>query len=164
MSISKKVHRFGWVDWLLLFMLCGLVFVGVYYWRIGKNNTHKSITLQYVLCVSVFEEQKESGDAERLIESDSAVMNQNGTSVLGNVISVQSRPVRTAVVANGAVAFVPVPNKRELLITVRASASQTEGDGFRVGDIRIAVGKQGDFRIGNFFAGGARIVQVEEER
>lgn len=162
MSFDSKARRFGWVDWLLLLLLCGLVFVGVYYWKIRQSSAWKSVEIAYVLCVSGLEERKGEVGAASLVEVGGAVMNQNGTIALGRVLSVQARPVWRAVVANEAVEFVPVPNKKELLITVQASATQKEGDGFRVGDIRIAVGKQGDFRIGRLFAAGASIVRIEE--
>ena len=159
MTYESKAHRFGWVDWGILLLLCAVVFVGVYVWRIGKNQNGEMAELVYVLCVPDLNERE---GTQALSEEGSIVMNQNGTQELGKVIAKESRPVQRAVVSNGAVVFVAVPNKQELLIWVQATASQKEGDGFRVGDIRIAVGKRGDFRVGGLFASNASIVRVEE--
>lgn len=161
MRSEENARRFGWVDWVILLLVGGVVFLGVYYWRISRIPAGQMHRITYTLCVSDLDEALVAEALERVIPPNSVVMNQNGTAELGQVSSVRTRSVLQAVVENQRVEFISVPHRIELLITVEASAAQQAGDGFRVGDIRIAAGKRGDFRIGGLFAANASIIRVE---
>ncbi len=157
MKEEKAVYRFGWVDWLLLVLVIGAVFAGIYYWRTKQSRDREVRLVTYTLCVSVDDEM----EWERVILQNSMVMNQNGTMDLGRVTSVQERAALQAVVDDREVRFVPIPEKRELLVSVQANGTWQADDGFRIQDIRIAAGKTGDFRIGGFFAANAEVIFAE---
>ena len=158
MNEKKEGYRFGWVDWLILLIVACAVFLGVYYW-ISRSNREEDIqAVTYTLCVPL----DGSIDWERSIPENAAVMDQKGTMELGRVVSVGARPALQAVVSDQALRFVSIPDRIELLVSVRANAAWQRGDGFRVGDIRIAAGKTGDFRIGGLFAANASVISLEE--
>ena len=64
---------------------------------------------------------------------------------------------------DGRVVFTEVPDRVQLVVTVKANAVVRDGDGLRVGDIRIAADGMGDFRIGGYLAEGARVLSVQKE-
>ena len=161
MKTEKASYRFGWVDWLLLFLVGSVIFAGVYYWRTSQNREETLQPITYTLMVSNLDATLGERGWDGVIPIGSTVLNQNGTMELGRVVSVQARPAIQAVAERQAVQFVEVPNRVELVITVFANASFQAGDGFRVRDIRIAAGKHGDFRIGGLFAANASVISVE---
>lgn len=157
MREKKADYRFGWVDWLILFVVVCAVFGGVYYWvsRSNREETLQSVT--YTLSVLL----NERTPWESVIPVNAAVLNQNGTMELGRVSAVQARPALQAVVFDQKLQFAPIPERIELLVSVQANATWQQGDGFRIGDVRIAAGKTGDFRIGGLFAANASVISVE---
>ena len=48
----------------------------------------------------------------------------------------------------------------DLRVTVAAFAKKREGDGWRTGDVRIAAGMRGDFRVGAYLAERATLLSV----
>ena len=157
MKKEKAPYRFGWVDWLILLLVVGAVFAGIYYWRSKRSREEDVRFVTYTLCILI----EEGAEWESAIHTNSVVMNQNGTMDLGRVVSVQERHALQATVADGEVHFVPTSGQIELLVSVQAYAVWQAGDGFRVRDIRIAVGKTGDFRIGVLFAANATVISVK---
>ena len=156
-------RRFGWVDLIILLLVAILVFAGVWYWKGRSLRDREQQSIRYTLSVPL-EDAVLVGEVEKdTTFVGSTVMNQNGTAELGQVLSVRMRPIVQAVVLNGAVEFVSVPNRVELLVEIRALASAKQGDGYRINEIRLAAGKRGDFRIGGLFAAGATVISVETE-
>ncbi|MBE6600941.1 MAG: hypothetical protein E7637_00325 [Ruminococcaceae bacterium] len=162
MSKRESRHRLTWVDRMLICLLAVGIGLGVWYWKSRKDDARSNATVIYTLCVSDAELNLQEG-AESLIPIGSAVTNANGTAVLGYVVGLQARPAWEATVWDEKIAFVQLPNRTELLVRVRADAQEKEGDGFRVRDIRIAAGLQGDFCVGAVFAKNASIIRVERE-
>lgn len=156
---GEKKRGFVWVDWLILFAV--LLGGGVAAWRVRHSvrAAKPSQAIVYRLAFSA------DGDLEwdRFMSDGATVASANGTAVLGEIAGVEKRPLRTAVVRDGRVVFVEVPDRVQLVVTVRAAAVAREGDGLRVGDIRIAADGVGDFRVGGYLAEGARILSVQRE-
>ena len=94
MKAERSAYRFGWVDWLILLLVVGAVFVGIYYWRAGKDREQEVRLVTFILCVPI----DDAVEWERVILQNSMVMNQNGTMDLGRVTSVEEREALQAVV------------------------------------------------------------------
>lgn len=85
------------------------------------------------------------------------VTTANGATELGRVLSVETEPHTEAVPGGG------IAEREELLdlrVTVAAFAKKREGDGWRTGDVRIAAGMRGDFRVGAYLAERATLLSV----
>ncbi len=150
------------VDWLLLAVLLAAVLLGSYLIRRRGQADAPTVEIFYTVCVSSVDvAQSENGDFADLIPKGAAVTNETGTVTLGRVTDVTVRPHRTAAARDGEIVMAESPNRVDLLVRVRAWATVRTGDGLRVGDIRIAAGRAGDFRIGALFAGGCEVIAVE---
>ena len=102
-----------------------------------------------------------NGGWEELIPRGSSVTSSTGTAQLGRVEGVRVRPAVTPSVRDGRVVMVETPDRVDLYVSVRATATVRAGDGIRVSDLRIAATAKGDFRLGAYLASGARILSVE---
>ena len=157
MERKERRRGFVWIDWVILVaLLLGGALVG-YRIRASRAAATPSQPIVYTLLIST-----EERDFEDLIPIGASVTSANGTARLGKVLAISTRPSRAATVRDGRVVFVALPDRVELLVTVRADAVVREGDGLRVGDIRIAVGSAGDFRLGGYLAEGAQILSVRK--
>lgn len=151
-----------WVDWLILLLAFTAIVLTGGYIRQRRRAVLPSTAITYtVLTSGVDASLASSGDWKELIPIGSRVLSQNGTARLGNVTAVSSQPHLCATVRSGEVVFVPMPDRVDLLVTVRADATVKTGDGLRVSDIRIAAGEVGDFRLAGFLASGAKVISVE---
>ena len=159
---SKSEARFVWADRLILLVLItgSLLLAFLYYNR--KQAALPTVEISYTLCLSAVSESfaEANGNFTALIPSGAVVTNDNNTTVLGKVLFVETVPHTVAVAGEDSVLFVEMPTQVDLYITVQASATEREGDGLRVSDIRIAAGDKGNFRVGSFYAVGAQIVSV----
>lgn len=156
---QEEKRRFVWVDWLILFaLLLGGVAVAL---RV-RHSVRSAEATQPIVYTLAF-----SADAElsweSLVTVGATVTTANGTATLGEIAAVEERPLRTPLVRDGRVVFVEIPDRMQLVVTVKANAVVREGDGLRVGDIRIAADGVGDFRIGSYLAEGARVLSVQKE-
>lgn len=156
---QEEKRRFVWVDWLILLaLLLGGVAVA---WRV-RHSVRAAEATQPIVYTLIF-----SADAElsweSLVTVGATVTTANGTATLGEIASVEERPLRTPLVRDGRVVFTEVPDRVQLVVTVKANAVVRDGDGLRVGDIRIAADGMGDFRIGGYLAEGARVLSVQKE-
>ena len=163
MSENKSSRRFTWVDWLIFLSVILCAGGGIWYWRWGKAATLPKRSIVYTLSISVSESFLGDTPWESLIPVGATVTNANGTAPMGTVASVEERPSLQAAVRDGGVVFVTLPDRRELLVRVRADATEKLGDGLRVHDIRIAAGLHGDFRVGALWAANAAVIRVETE-
>lgn len=158
---NKK--RLVWIDWLLLLFLTAAILLGARFWMRRRDAAEPTTQILYTVCLYTCDAAlSETGDWSSLIPYGTTVTNAMGTAELGSVSGVTVRNSRTVAVKKGEVVTVEIPERVDLLITVRASATQKTGDGLRVNDIRIAAGGKGDFRIGELYADGASIISVEK--
>ena len=163
MHKEQKSARLLWVDWLILAVAAMLAVLALLGWKQSRQNAAQTLPITYTLCLSGVDIAYLDGGIDALIPIGCRVMNANGTAEMGAVVAVWSRPTTEPVALEGAVAFVARTDRVDLLVRVRATASETHGDGFRVQDIRISAGKSGDFRIGGYYAPMSLIVRVEWE-
>ena len=85
------------------------------------------------------------------------VRTANGATDLGSVLSVSVEPHLEAI---SGVGIAERAGMVDLRVTVIASARKREGDGWRTGDVRIAAGMRGDFRIGAYLSNRAVVLSV----
>ena len=156
---NERSRGFVWVDWLILAVL--LLGGGAIAWRVHRS-VRSAQAMQPIAYTLAF-----SADSElswkTLLPIGATVTTANGTATLGTVAAVEERPLRTPLVRDGRVTLVEMPDRVLLVVSVRADATAREGDGLRVGDIRIAANGVGDFRIGGYLAEGARVLSVQKE-
>lgn len=161
---KNTVARPLWIDWLILLSIAALVFLAVNFIFEKRAEAVPNIALEYVICQT---EQKqaladENDGWEALMPVGATVSNENGTAYLGDVSGISIRPSVVPTVQAQSVTFIERRGFVDLYITVRGMATHRAGDGMRIGDIRIAAGTVGDFRIGSYYAARARIVSVRE--
>lgn len=158
----EEKRRPVWVDWLILALILLVILTAAHYVMQRRRAVVPTVSVSYTVLLSGVDVSFVSdGDWTELIPIGSAVTSQNGTAHLGNVTSVSQRTHLQATVRDGGVVFAEMPALADLTVTVRAEATEKEGDGLRVSDIRIAAGETGDFRLGSFLASGAKVISVE---
>ena len=158
--------RLNWLDWLILLGLLGAV-IGLALWvLLGSRHTEERRQIEYTLCISGVrpEDFAFSGASDVLIASGLSVRSGNGTVLLGEVLDIRREPAHEVRVENGAVVVAESTDRENLYVRVLADATVREGDGFRVGDVRIAAADTGDFRLGGYLARGVRVASVREVR
>ena len=170
MSLKKQRSRrernaLTWVDFLLLAVLLASLFFAWRYLRLRRAEAAPDVGVRYLLCVSGIDTRviDETGGAEGLIPIGDDVKSANGTAFLGRVSAVWTETHVETTVQNGAVVFQEVPHRANLYVEVCGDAVARGGDGLRISDIRIAAGEVGDYRIGVFFASGAKVISVRKE-
>ena len=156
---QKEQRRFVWVDWLILLaLLLGGVAVA---WRI-RHSVRTAEATQPIVYTLAFSAESEL-PWESLMTVGATLTTAHGTATLGEIASVEERPLQAPLVRDGRVVFAKIPDRVQLVVTVKANAVVRDGDGIRVGDIRIAADGVGDFRIGSYLAEGARVLSVQKE-
>jgi hypothetical protein len=163
MRKREKRNRLLWVDWVIIVLIAGLLISVVCVWRSQRSVVVQTQPITYTLCLSGIESDLLGDPLETLMPVGCQVKNVNGTAEMGNVISTWSRPSVVPIVKDRELSFLERSDRIDLFVCVRADATELEGDGFRVQDIRISAGKSGDFRIGSYFAAAAIICAVEWE-
>ena len=163
MQKSRLPRRLNWVDWVILAVLLASVLLAAW-WMMGRRQAATpSNAIQYRICVSAVDPKiaEFSGGWAALIPIDAPVTSANGAISLGRVVGVWEQAHLEAVVQDGEIMFVPREGVTDLYVEIHADAILREGDGVRVGDVRIAAADTGDFRVGGYLAHGARVVRVE---
>lgn len=161
---TERRPRLVWIDWALLLLLGAATLFGVRFLIGRRDAAEPTVEILYTLCLSDRDAAlAENGEWSALIPYGTTVTNATGTVTMGSVSAVTVRTHRTVAVQDGAVVTVEVPDRVDLLVTVRAGATRRTGDGLRVSDIRIAAGGTGDFRIGEVYADNARVIAVERK-
>ena len=163
MMRKNSLRRLNWVDWVILAVLLAGVLLAAWWFAERRQAATPSNVVQYRICVSAIDPQiaEVSGGWAALIPIDAPVTSANGARSLGRVTNVWEQVHLEAVVQDGAVSFVPREDVTDLYVEIRADAILREGDGVRVGDVRIAAADTGDFRVGGYLASGAQVVLVE---
>ena len=152
--------RLNWLDWLILLGLLGAV-IGLAFRALGGGrHTEERRQIEYTLCISGVRPE----DFAFFGASGSSVRSGNGTVMLGEVLDIRREPAHEVRVENGAAVVAESLDRENLYVRVLADATVREGDGFRVGDVRIAAADTGDFRLGGYLARGVRVASVREVR
>ena len=160
MSRDRSKKSFTWVDRAILLLVAAIFLLSLGYWRVQKNAAKAEVWVNYRISIA-FSPSEYSADVQQLVPIGAMVLNENGTVEMGRVEAVSVRPVWRAVLQNREVRFVKEHDRGELIVSVGAWATQKEGDGFRVGDIRIGAGGVGSFRIGKLTVQNAAILAIE---
>ena len=155
--------RLTGADWVIL-VLTACVAIGGGYWaveRYASEPTAEPIT--YTLCISALDPRllENAGEWETLIPKNAPVTSSNGAIALGKVVSLRAEGHLSVAVQEEKIVFLPDEQLVDLYVRISADATLREGDGLRVGDVRIAAADTGDFRVGGYLAHGARVVSVE---
>ena len=164
MNQEKRTRkRLTKIDYFLILTVFLLTIAGIWLRYRGKNADPEDLRIEYTV---LLENVPIHTDTERqvweIIAVGDEVYNENGTTLLGTVISCTPTAHRTPVLRDGEILLLETPSKTDVLIDVRGSGRFREGDGIRINDIRIAAGMTGNFRIGNYYAKGVGILSVEE--
>lgn len=159
---QEEKRGFVWIDWLII---CALLIGGALVAVRVRHSVRSATATQPILYTLAFSAGSELAweTWEMRIPVGAAVTTANGTALLGEVVSLEQRPIKTALVRDGRVVFTEMPDRVQLVVTVRANAVAHAGDGLRVGDIRIAADGVGDFRLGGYLTEGSRILSVRRE-
>ena len=154
---THVAHRFTWFDGaIVLILLAGLVVFGWYAVR-ARREIILNTDVSYTLCMrGVLKERMESGIP---IHVGGRVTSSNGTTALGAVEEVTLTPHRRFGVGENGAVLVEDPFRMDINVRIRASGRLNSGDGFRVSDVRVAVGMLGDFRIDGYL-GAAEVISI----
>lgn len=159
---KKEMRKFNWLDWALLVLVAASIAGGfLLVRRLSGDSAGEEGVVVYTVLVSSLDAQ--NYDAAELFEIGSHVRSQNGTMLLGEVGDVQRLPHKRTVVKNGKIVFMEEEGVSDYRITVRSVGRRKDGDGIRVGDIRIAAGMQLTLRVGDFLVPNGRVIAVSWE-
>ena len=90
------------------------------------------------------------------------VASENGTAVLGEILEVEARPHREAILQKSKLVMADVPKRKDLYILIEGIGEDSANEGVRIHDIRIAAGGFYNLRLGAYFAANAEIVWVQK--
>ena len=156
MERSSKRIGITPLDWLLLggALLALAVTVG-YAWY-TEREAPPNIEIECVFLIDGVERQwlEQYGMPT---ERGDGVRSENGTILLGKVISVEERSHLRLTVSEGELIWEEHPYLTDLAVTVRMTVTDVEGDGLRAGDLRMAAGRFGNYRFGSYLAKGEMI-------
>lgn len=155
----KSVFSITWVDVLLLLAVLCVIAGSVFMLLRGREKDQPSLPIRYVICLRGM---KPELLADLSVDASTRICTENGTACLGKVLSTSIKPHRRAILSDG-IGKIIEDGYADLYVTVGANAKAQEGDGWRICDIRIAAGMEGDFRIGGYLARGAVIISVWED-
>ncbi|MBQ5612269.1 MAG: hypothetical protein IIU88_01000 [Clostridia bacterium] len=147
-----------WITWVDLLLLAAAFFViggSLLSLFRGETLREREEPIQYELRLcGVRRDLIEAGGLPKVGER---VRTANGATDLGRVLSVSVEPHLEAI---SGVGIAERAGMVDLRVTVIASARKREGDGWRTGDVRIAAGMRGDFRIGAYLSNRAVVLSV----
>ena len=163
MREKNLTRRLNWVDWVILAALLAGALFGIRWGMVRRQTATPSQTIQYCICVSAVDPEiaETAGGWPALVPLDAPVTSANGAISLGRVTRTWEQAHLEDVVRDGEVVFEAREGVVDLYVEIQADAIAREGDGLRVGDVRIAAADTGDFRVGGYLARGARVVFVE---
>lgn len=164
MNLKKqKAERKKWnvLDWILLVLATALLFGAVGYVWYRRSMPGEQPEVRCVIRLPAVDRAEWEAYYASAVVAGSTVRSENGTLALGTVQSVSPKEHTEAVLRKDNVVWEPVPELADIELEVRMHGTLTAGQGVRVGDLRIAAGGSGSFRIGGYFAAGAEIVSVE---
>lgn len=152
---KEKVRRVSWVDLVLVLLAIGIAVGGALALK-GRGNASAAVTFEYTLsCTPASFDGVLPTRGER-------VTNASGTQMLGRVLEAYTAPQLCPAVQAGVVVFVETPDPR-LVVRVRGEGTLNAGEGSRIGDLRVAAGMRGDFRVGDRLLSGAEVTSMRVE-
>ena len=160
-AAGKIQKRFRWADAVVLLLAICLFFGALGYYLYSKREPSERVELLCSLLISGVEASEWKSYGDQWMQVGSPLYSSNGTVILGYVEEIRSREHLRLTIRDGEPVWEAHPFLEDLEITVRMSATYRQGDGLRVGDLRIAAGGRGDFRVGKLLA-GAQILEVWE--
>jgi hypothetical protein len=140
-----------------------LFLVALAFYLYSKHAPTEEEKITCVLRISEVDREMWETEGERLIRVGDSLRCQNGTVVMGTVETVSVIPHRYAAVRGEEPSWEDHPYLVDLEVTVEMRARSKEGDGLRVGDLRIAAGSTGEYRFGNYLA-RAELLEVKIEK
>ena len=157
---KERKTRLSGVDWAIILFTLLLVVGGAFFAYRFFIGTENAITISYRICLSALPGEDSGGSWRNRLTVGAPVYSENGTAFLGNLTAVEIREHKDVMLLENEIKTVTVPQKYDVLVTVKAQATLQAGNGFRVSDIRIAAGGIGTFRIGSYLARYAKIYSV----
>lgn len=157
---KRERNTHPWITWVDLLLIAGVLAViggSLFSLLLARGRAADTEPIRYTVCVRGVREELFADGASAL--RGARVTTANGATALGSVLSAELLPHREAVAELG---IVEAEGYADLRVTVGGGAVKREGDGWRIGDVRIAAGMRGDFRIGGYFAENAVILSVWE--
>ena len=155
-AAKKRRVRFNFIDVLILlaFMLVAAIIINMFVPLsiLDRFNNSNEQQIQYTVELVAVEE-----DFIYNIAENNAVIDSVSKHELGNVINVDNNTHYSELKYNENEAsgwLSPYPDKYNMLVTITVTAKYKEGEGYSVGDRRIAVGEKLYLRFPNFTAEG----------
>ena len=159
---DERSKSLNWLDWSLLSLAVLSVVCGFFLVRwLSGDASGEAVEVVYIVTVS--EVDVELYENAPLFFVGEYVTSQNGTAILGEIVETQIVPHRRFVVQNNKTELVEEEGVVDHLVTVRSTGRRREGDGVRIGDIRIAVGMHLTLRIGDFYAQNSMVSAMQWE-
>ena len=159
---ERKGLRFSTVDAVIVALMLAVLVGAVAIFNRNRQDRANVIEIEYRLLLSDMQIYEGLVNPWENWRAGDAVYNQNGTAVLGAVECVELLAHREPTVQNGRIVLEAVPDRADVIVSVKALAKERTGDGLRVRDIRIAAGGVGDFQIHSCRLAGAQILSVRE--
>ena len=142
------------LDWLILLaVLLGVALFAMFF-RSQASAGEAELTAEYVLLLPPDEKNPQ-------IMPGTVVKNENGTVTLGKVTEVRILPYREPFLRDRKIVYGEVGDLKAAEVSVMTVVSRRAGQGLRAGEIRIAAGSIGNFRLGNRFISGAKVLSVQ---
>ena len=152
----------NWLDWSLLALAVLSVVCGFFLVRwLSGDAVGQEVSVVYTVTVPEIDTQLyEGGD---LFSVGERVTSQNGTAPLGEIVELKTKPHRRMLVRGGKIEITEEEGVVDYVVTVRSTGHRRDGDGVRIGDIRVAAGMHLTIRIGGFYAQNGMVSTVQWE-
>ena len=154
----SRIRRWDWVA-IALALLLFFGAAGFYFYV--KHSPIEAERITCTLLISGVERDAWEGE-EMPIRAGDLMRCQNGTVVMGEIEAVTLFPHLYATVLEGTPSWEEHPHLVDVEVTVGMQVRETEGEGLRVGDLRIAAGSMGEYRFGRYLS-RAELVEVRRE-
>lgn len=158
---TKRKFRFNIIDALLVLLALAAVAVIIFVIKPGsKTSENKTVEIEYTVEVSPLRDEFRG---DQFIKEGDKVIDSVYNMELGTVISVEYRAaLETAITDDGEMVENELPNRTDLLVTIRATADTSSGF-YNVNGKEIACGSEYSFYVPNLVAIGncIRIVEVD---
>ncbi len=151
--IEKRKRRFNFVDVLLIIIIlsisASLIYVFVSPYTNQLINNASTTTIEYRVLVEGVDDQ-----IKYVINEGDKITETNSLLSIGNIVSVEySDTEYVGVDGEGNSVLGIYPGKKDILLTVRAEASNSKGT-YSIGSYTVAAGKMIDFRVPGFISSG----------
>ena len=155
---DRKSGDFRVWDWLVIILAMLLFFVAAGYYFYTKYLPDAQEKITCTLLIRGEERAAWEGEGEKIFVGDS-LRCQNGTVEMGRIEAVEKKPHLYAAIGEEGASWEEHPYLIDVEVLVSMYVRSKDGDGLRVGDLRVAAGSTGEFRFGRYLA-RAEIVEV----